>query len=124
MAVPGRHVDKLNKTLTNFCGGYLTNLVYQDVIMNGEVYCDIVSSYCKWLRFVKLGSGVFVAGTFFYLLVLKRIRPAEYFKMGFPIMGVVLAVITSLLLFNLSQTLLSVVRCTRLSPLTFVLTES
>jgi hypothetical protein len=52
---------------------------------------------------------VFVAGTFFYLLVLKRIRPSDYYKIGFPIVGVVLAVITSLLLFNLSQTLLSVV---------------
>jgi hypothetical protein len=36
MAVPGRHVDKEHKTLHNFCGGYLTNLVYQDVIMNGD----------------------------------------------------------------------------------------
>eukprot|EP00750_Incisomonas_marina_P000069 INCI10045.2.p1 GENE.INCI10045.2~~INCI10045.2.p1 ORF type:complete len:468 (+),score=76.86 INCI10045.2:119-1522(+) len=56
--IPGRHVSNVTPTPDNFCSGYLTNTVYQDVWEN----------------------LFYFLGTIFYILVLKKIKPLPFFR--------------------------------------------
>ena len=70
--IPGANVLNTTATTNNFCAGYLTNTVYQDVWEN----------------------VFYLLGTLFYILVLKQTSPLIFFRWVLPIGMIFLVVIS------------------------------
>ena len=69
LAIPGRNVNQsITPVPNNFCSGYVTNTIYQDIWEN-----------CFYML-----------GTLIYILVLKRMNPFTFFRYLFPATMIVL----------------------------------
>jgi hypothetical protein len=87
LSLPGRGVEPMHmRTTENFCGGFLTNTIYQTMFINGS----------------------YLVGTAFFLVILKRISPVVYFRIGFPLFCIGLLGASVVIFFNVSQTFLSI----------------
>ena len=131
LEVPGRHSEDV-KTPGNFCGGYLSNMLFQDCWMNG--------TSCRSARVLSCGSAcarhlqsnasltlppfqmcvgcnlktirtpraaVYAVAVVFYIVVVKRMTPARYYPLWYPLMALALGAFSFLMYFNFSQLLLS-----------------
>jgi len=79
LSLPGRGIDPNKKpTRNNYCAGYLSNSLEQGIYIN----------------------LFYIAGSLFYIVVLKRITPLTFFQKAFPIFSFILGTASILFFFN------------------------
>ena len=93
LAIPGRHLQNETATVSNFCAGYLTETIFQDV----------------WENFF------YLLGTFFFLAVLKRMKPLIFFRWLVPLLMLILIILAAVVVSvpNVDQLVLALaLQCT------------